>query len=81
MAVLNPDASTGSKILFSLVKLVGEEENLEAKKILENRAHLGDKVNKRFYILYGRLLTKITRKILGTFACSIRPERCKLHFL
>ena len=48
MAVLNPDASTGSKILFSLVKLVGEEENLEAKKIFENRAHLGDKVNKRF---------------------------------
>ena len=48
MAVLNPDASTGSKILFSLVKLFGEEENLEVEKIFENRAHLGDKVNNRF---------------------------------
>ena len=50
MAVLNPDASTGSKILFSLVKLIGEEENLEAEKIFENRAHLGDKVNNRFWV-------------------------------
>ena len=49
MAVLNPDASTGSKILFSLVKLIGEEENLEAEKIFENRAHLGDKVNNRLW--------------------------------
>ena len=49
MAVLNPDATTGSKMLFSLVKVVGEEENLDISKILENRAHLGDKVT-LFYV-------------------------------